>query len=179
MMDLIEAPDTIDYLLDQAVNILVRCANAELESGADAIAIGEGGAGGSMLSPQMHERFLLDVHRRLISSIQGPTIMHICGDITPRLDTLSQVGLYCFNFDWAISPHVMVRKAGGAFRLMGNISTSDLLLGQPADVEQQVFENLDAGVDIISPGCAISPQCSNANLRSMVDAVIKWHKTHA
>ena len=177
MIDMIEAPTKIALLLDRAIDILVRCANAELEAGADAIAIGEGGAGGSMLSPQMHERFLLAVHRRLIESIQGPTIMHICGDITPRLGTLSQVGLDCFNFDWAIPPRVMVREAAGAFRLMGNISTADLMLGHPDEVERQVFENLDAGVDIISPGCAISPLCPNANLRSMVDAVIKWHVT--
>ena len=181
MMDMILAPDTVHHFLDVAVDILVRCANAELEAGADAVAIGEGGAGGNMLSPQMHERFLLDVHRRLIAAIQGPamagacTVMHICGDITPRLDTLSQVGLCCFNFDWDIAPQTMVDKAGGAFRLMGNVNTTDLLLGQPDEIERQVVENLEAGVDMISPGCAISPRCPNANLRAMVDAVIKWH----
>ena len=106
MIDLLLAPDVVRHFLDVAVEILVRCANAELEAGADAIAIGEGGAGGSMLSPQMHERFLLDVHRRLIGAIQGPTIMHICGDITPRLEALSRSGLHCFNFDWDIAPRV-------------------------------------------------------------------------
>jgi [methyl-Co(III) methanol-specific corrinoid protein]:coenzyme M methyltransferase len=175
MIDMIQEPDKIVYLLDRAVDVLVRCANAELEAGADAVAIGEGGAGGNMLSPQMHERFLLDVHQRMISSIHGPTIMHICGDITPRLDTLTQIGLHCFNFDWHIAPRTMVRRAGGAFRLMGNISTADLLLGQPAEIRRQVVENLEAGVDIISPGCAISPRCPNANLRAMVDAVVNGH----
>jgi MtaA/CmuA family methyltransferase len=174
MIDMIQAPETIRYFLDVAAGVLARCANAELEAGADAIAIGEGGAGGSMLSPQMHERFLLDVHRRMIDAIQGPTIMHICGDITPRLDTLSRVGLCCFNFDWDIAPRMMVQKANGAFRLMGNVNTADLLLGQPSEIERQVVENLEAGVDIISPGCAISPRCPNANLRAIVDAVRGW-----
>jgi [methyl-Co(III) methanol-specific corrinoid protein]:coenzyme M methyltransferase len=176
MMDMIEAPSTVMALLDRAVDVLVRCANAVLDAGADAIAIGEGGAGGSMLSPQMHAGFLVDVHRRLISSIHGPTIMHICGDITPRLDTLSQIGLHCFNFDWDIPPAVMAETAGDAFRLMGNVSTADLLLAQPAAIKRQVFENLAAGIDIISPGCAISPRCPNANLHAMVDAVAEWHK---
>jgi len=84
-----------------------------------------------------------------------------------------------FLSDWDIAPDVMVRQADGAFRLMGNISTVDLMLGQPADIERQVFENLEAGGDIISPGCAISPCCPNVNLRAMVDAVIKWHLTRA
>lgn len=175
MMDMILAPAKVQHFLNVAVDVLARCANAELKAGADAIAIGEGGAGGNMLSPQMHERFLLDVHRRLIGTIAGPTVMHICGDITPRLDTLSQVGLCCFNFDWDIAPQVMVEKAGSAFRLMGNVNTADLLLGQPDEIERQVIENLEAGVDVISPGCAISPRCPNANLRAMVSAVCKWH----
>jgi [methyl-Co(III) methanol-specific corrinoid protein]:coenzyme M methyltransferase len=175
MMDMVLAPDKVRHFLDVAADVLVQCANAELEEGADAIAIGEGGAGGNMLSPQMHARFLLDVHRRMIAAIQGPTIMHICGDITPRLDTLSQVGLCCFNFDWAIPPPVMVDKAAGAFRLMGNVNTADLLLEGPDEIERQVVENLEAGVDMISPGCAISPRCPNANFQAMVNAVTQWH----
>jgi [methyl-Co(III) methanol-specific corrinoid protein]:coenzyme M methyltransferase len=175
MMDMVLAPEAIRHFLDVAAEVLARCANAELEAGADAIAIGEGGAGGNMLSPQMHEQFLLDVHQRLICAIQGYTIMHICGDITPRLEALSRSGLHCFNFDWDIAPRVMVEQAAGAFRLMGNVNTADLLLGQPEEIGRQVVENLEAGVDIIGPGCAISPRCPNANLRAMVDAVIQWH----
>jgi MtaA/CmuA family methyltransferase len=174
MIGLIDAPDKIRYFLESAVDVLVKCANAEFEEGADAVAIGEGGAGGNMLSPRAHERHLLDIHKRMISQIHGPTIMHICGDITPRLDALSQVGLYCFSYDWAIAPRVMKEKAAGAFRLMGNVNTADLLLGQPEEIERQVIENLEAGIDIISPGCAISAKCPNANLQAMANAVVKW-----
>jgi [methyl-Co(III) methanol-specific corrinoid protein]:coenzyme M methyltransferase len=175
MMGMVIDPDKIRHFLRTAVEVLVRCANAEFEAGADAVAIGEGGAGGNMLSPQMHTEFLLDIHKRMISGISGPTIMHICGDITPRLDALSQVGLCCFNFDWAIAPRVMKKKAAGAFSLMGNVNTSDLLLGQPEEIERQVVENLEAGIDIISPGCAISPKCPNANFQAMVSTVERWH----
>jgi [methyl-Co(III) methanol-specific corrinoid protein]:coenzyme M methyltransferase len=178
MMDMITAPDKIRHFLTKAVEILVECANAEFEEGADAVAIGEGGAGGNMLSPQMHECFLLDIHRQMLSAISGPTIMHICGDITPRLGSLSQAGLCCFNFDWAIAPRVMKEKAAGVFSLIGNVNTTDLLLGKPEEIERQVIENLEAGIDIISPGCAISAKCPNANLGAMVNAVEKWHANH-
>lgn len=68
----------------------------------------------------------------------------------------------------------MVQAAEGAFRLMGNVNTTDLLNAAPQEIERQVPENLEAGVDIISPGCAISPNCPNANLRAMVEAVAKY-----
>ena len=150
---------------------LVVCADAQFKAGIDALAIGEGGAGRNMLSPGMHEMFLLDVHRRTIDSTDGPVIMHICGDIAPRLDSLAQIGLTCFNFDWDVRPEAMKKASQERFAIMGYVNTTDLRLSDPAEIERQVTENLDAGVDIISSGCAISPECPNVNLRAMSGAV--------
>jgi [methyl-Co(III) methanol-specific corrinoid protein]:coenzyme M methyltransferase len=170
----VEAPDLVARFLDAAAEILAAHANAQLAAGADAVAIGEGGAGASMLSPAAYERLLLPVHQRMVRAIRGPTIMHICGDITPRLAAMKRVGMTCFNFDWAIRPAAMKDAAGGAMRLMGNVNTGDLLRGTVEEIERQVFENLDAGIDIISPGCAVSPKCPNSNLRAMAVAIEKW-----
>jgi [methyl-Co(III) methanol-specific corrinoid protein]:coenzyme M methyltransferase len=57
---------------------------------------------------------------------------------------------------------------------MGNVNTTDLLTGSPDEIKAQVFENLEAGVDIISPGCAISPQCPSANIKAMSEAINAW-----
>ena len=173
MMGLIEAPGLIARFLDVAVEILVACANAQFERGIDALSIGEGGAGAHMLSPEMYERALLPVHQRMVERIDGPTVLHICGDIMPRLAMLERTGIACFNFDWAIPPHVMAQAAAGNFTLMGNVNTADLLNGQPDDIERQVLENIEAGIHIISPGCAVSPKCPNENLRAMADAIQK------
>jgi len=174
MLGSIDDPQTLRYFLEVSSEILVRCANAQFEVGIDALAIGEGGAGASMLSPLMYEELLADIHRRMIARIQGPTIMHICGDITPRLDSLAQVGFTVFNFDWAIDPRLMKKKAAGLFRIMGNINTTDLLQASPEVIEAQVFRSLEAGTDMISPGCAISPRCPSRNLRAMAAAIRKW-----
>lgn len=174
MLGLTDNPGLIRQFLEICASILVRCANAQFEQGIDALAIGEGGAGANMLSPQMYADILLDVHKRMIAEIRGPTIMHICGDITPRLDSLRQIGLQCFNFDWAIAPRLMRERSESSFRIMGNVNTTDLLTGSPEDIRSQVFENLEAGVDVISPGCAISPRCPSANIKAMSEAIIAW-----
>lgn len=176
LIGMIREPDKIQSFMNVATDILIECANAQFDEGVDALAIGEGGAGGEVMSPKMHERFLLEAHRRMVKGISGPTIMHICGNITPRLHLLSQVGLVCFNFDWAVEPKVMRELSRGKFRIMGNINTTDLLIAKPEVIERQVIENLEAEVDIISPGCAISPECPNANLRVMSKAIEKWMK---
>jgi [methyl-Co(III) methanol-specific corrinoid protein]:coenzyme M methyltransferase len=174
MLGLVDNPELIRQFLEICVDILVRCGNAQFEAGIDALAIGEGGAGANMLSPQMYEDILLDVHKRMIAGIQGPTIMHICGDITPRLDSLRQIGLHCFNFDWAIAPQLMRERSASSFRIMGNVNTTDLLTGSPDGIKAQIFENLEAGVDIISPGCAISPLCPSENIKAMSKAILAW-----
>ncbi len=176
MTDLIEEPELIKHFLDVAAQILIRHAQAQFAEGADAVAIGEGGAGSNMLSPKMHEEFLLAIHQRLIKSFAGPAIMHICGDITPRLHLLTRTGITCFNFDWAIEPKTMKEAASGKFKIMGNINTADLLRAKPEEIERQVMENLEAGIDIISPGCAVSPECPNENLRAIYEVIIRWHK---
>ncbi len=172
MIGLLDDERKIAGLLDVAVDVLVRCANAQFEAGIEALGIGEGGAGANMLSPVLHERLLLPVHRRMAKEIAGPTIMHICGDITPRLDLLAKTGFTCFNFDWSIAPALMKKAAAGKYTIMGNISTTDLARGNTAAVEAQVRECVAAGVDIISPGCAISPACANATIRTLTEAVV-------
>ncbi|MCD6218834.1 MtaA/CmuA family methyltransferase [Candidatus Calescamantes bacterium] len=176
MIDMLENPEKIKYFLNIATDILIKCANAQFEAGIDALAIGEGGAGGDMLSPQMHKEFLLDIHKRMIKEIHGPTIMHICGNILPRLQFIAESGTTCFNFDWAIKPEVMKKLSGGKFKIMGNINTTDLLRAKPEEIERQVIENLKAGVDIISPGCAISPECPNKNFQIMVQTIKRYYE---
>jgi len=174
MMDLLDKPAAAQACLETSVQGLVHYANAQLAAGADAISIGEGGAGSNMISPRLHRRHLLPVHHALVAGIQGPTILHICGDITPRLDALRETGLDWFNFDADIDPRHMVAEADGAFGLMGNVNTTDLLMGTPEEIGQQVRRCLEAGVGIISPGCAVSPNCPPANLRAMAEAVAAW-----
>lgn len=169
MIDLIDRPELIGDFLEIATEVLVACGNAQFDRGIDALAIGEGGAGANMLSPRMYEQILLPVHQKMIARLEGPTIMHVCGDVRNRIDLLAETGLTCFNFDWAIPPEEMVTAAAGRFSLMGNVNTADLLNASPEEIRRQTRENRDAGVEVLGPGCAVSPKCPNANLRAMVD----------
>jgi [methyl-Co(III) methanol-specific corrinoid protein]:coenzyme M methyltransferase len=173
MIAVVQDPDAVKRFLDVAVDVLVACGNAQFDAGIEALAIGEGGAGANMLSPKMYDDLLLEVHQRMLGRLKGPTIMHICGDITPRLASLRKIGLTCFNFDWDIDPATMKDASCGDFRLMGNVNTGDLLMGTPEVIASQVRACVDAGIDIISPGCAVSPECPNANLKAIVDVVKK------
>jgi len=68
----------------------------------------------------------------------------------------------------------MKQAAHDRFSFMGNINTADLLNGPPEVIERQVLENLEAGTDIVSPGCALAPTCPNENLAAMARAIRNW-----
>jgi [methyl-Co(III) methanol-specific corrinoid protein]:coenzyme M methyltransferase len=177
MLGLLDDPQQITAMLHAGTEIVVESANAQFQAGADAIAIGEGGAGSAMLSPERYASLLLGVHQRVVRDIRGPVIMHMCGDITRRLESLSQLGMACFNFDWEIPPSVMKRISQGNFRIMGNVNTRDLLLAEPETIERQVFDALRAGVDFVSPGCAVSPLCPLENLKMLATARDAWYSS--
>lgn len=174
MMGLSDDPRKIAGFIELAADILVQCANAQFDAGIDALAIGEGGAGANMLSPEMYKEVLFPCHKRMINRIHGPTILHICGDITSRLPFFEEIGITCFNFDWAINPKFMKKASEGKFRIMGNINTTDLLTAKPEKIKRQVIENIKSGTDIISPGCAVSPECPNENFRVMAETIKNW-----
>lgn len=174
LMGLLTAPELMAHFMAVSVQALAESANAQLDAGADAIVIGEGGAGAAMVSPELYDVFIREPHRQMCARIGGPAVMHMCGDISPRLDALRQVGFTCFNFDWAIAPSKMKAASRGAFTLIGNVNTAHLLEGPEEEVERQVHENLEAGIGIISPGCAISPRCPNAHLLAMRRAIDTW-----
>ncbi|MBT4138114.1 MAG: MtaA/CmuA family methyltransferase, partial [Candidatus Latescibacteria bacterium] len=47
---------------------------------------------------------------------------------------------------------------------------------QPDVVKQEVIKNLEAGVHLVGPECAIPLQTSIENLKAIPDAVKEWHK---
>ena len=171
-----EIPDQLRRIVDLCAGMLADFANGQIRAGADAICIGEGGAGANMLSPAQHDFLLTAAHRTMAGRIEGPTIMHICGDIRPRLELLGQSGISCFHFDWEIEPKMMKRISAGKFLIAGNINTSDLLLADPEAIAKQTADNLEAGTDIISPGCAVSPKCPNRNFAIIGKTIKTWRR---
>lgn len=60
---LIEEKEKIKEFLEIASVISIKCANAQFEAGADAVAIGEGGAGEMFFSLSMYKEFLSEIHK--------------------------------------------------------------------------------------------------------------------
>ena len=59
--------------------------------------------------------------------------------------------------------------------LVGNINNPETLFSkQPEDVAAEVVANLEAGVNLIGPECAVPLQASIENLKAIPDTVKDW-----
>jgi len=64
--------------------------------------------------------------------------------------------------------------------LVGNINNPETLFARgPEEVRAEVYKNLDSGVQLIGPECAIPLQTSIGNLKEIPQAVRDWHKEKA
>ena len=62
--------------------------------------------------------------------------------------------------------------------LVGNINNPETLFAKEPrkDVKAEVVKNLEAGVSLIGPECAIPLQTTIENLQTIPQAVQEWHR---
>jgi len=92
---------------------------------------------------------------------------------------IAETGMAAFHYDSKNGASESMEMVKGRIALVGNINNPETLFAKsPGDVKAEVFANLDAGVNMIGPECAIPLQTSIANLRAIPEAVHEWHSRH-
>ena len=86
-----------------------------------------------------------------------------------------------FHYDSKNDPNESIGIVKDRIALVGNINNPETLFAKdPQAVREEVYQNLDAGVDMIGPECAIPLQTAIENLKEIPKAVADWHaeKSH-
>jgi [methyl-Co(III) methanol-specific corrinoid protein]:coenzyme M methyltransferase len=61
--------------------------------------------------------------------------------------------------------------------LVGNINNPETLYSKgPEEVRREVYKNLEAGIPLIAPECAVPLQTPIENLKQIPKAVAQWHR---
>ena len=111
-----------------------------------------------------------------------PLILHICGR------TVDRMGYHRRDGDGRVPLRLeeQARRIDGgrrtaAISLVGNVNNPETLYSQgPArGARPRCVENLDAGVQMIGPECAIPLQTPIENLLAIRDTVSDWHAERA
>ena len=175
----LDDPDKTRRCLDGLKELTVAYGVAQFEAGADAVTLPDH-ATGDLVSGEYYRRYLQDLHSEFAERIPGHIILHICGRTVDRMDAIAQTGMAAFHYDSKNKPGESMDVVRGRIALVGNINNPRTLFSlEPEQVMQEVYENLDAGVDMIGPECAIPLQTSIENLKAIPQAVRNWHRERA
>jgi [methyl-Co(III) methanol-specific corrinoid protein]:coenzyme M methyltransferase len=159
----------VTKMLRQLMPVTVAFARAQFQAGADIVVLADH-ATGNLVGPYHYEELLLPVHQQITAQIDGPLILHVCGNCTDRLELFARSGVDAYHFEWQVDAKTAVEKVGDSMSLVGNVNNPEVLyLGTPDDVHRQVRYAVEAGVNIIGPECAIPLATPLENLKAIVE----------
>ena len=169
-------------VLEYALAVGIRFAQAQVAAGADFIGVGDAAA--SLISPAHYRAIALPYEQRLFAAIRetgAKAKLHICGNTSGILDEMTECGADCVNVDWMVDLAASRRAFGRGMCLKGNMDpVAAVLHGTPESIARGVRADLATGcVDyegggrtgyIIGLGCEVTPETPEENLEAFVQA---------
>jgi len=188
-MDMVEAPDFVDELLDAICDYNVALVEQAVTYDIDAIHFGDdwGSQRGLLMGPRLWERFLKPRLARMYgagkrqSSAGDPgkfVTIHSCGMVQELFPQLIEIGLDCFNpfQPEVMDPYEMKRLHGDKLSFWGGISTQKLLpYGTPDEVRAEARRMMkEVGKDgglILAPAHGIPGDAKPENIMALIETV--------
>jgi methylthiol:coenzyme M methyltransferase len=171
----LDNPGTTKACLDRMKEVTIQFGLAQIEAGADALTLPDH-ATGDLVSGEYYARYLRDLHIEFAERLPVPLILHICGKTVDRMEYIAQTGMAAFHYDSKNDPAESMRIVDHRISLVGNINNPETLFSKgPEQVRREVYKNLDAGVQLVGPECAIPLQTTIENLKEIPKAVQDWH----
>lgn len=175
LMALIMDRDWMDGLLGIASRASLDFGRACLAAGADLVSIGETVSSCNLISPQDFGELMVPRYRWLADGMGGHTFLYVCGEVQPVWEDIIGCGFDGLGLENERGEADLKRLVGRAHEdhlpVAGSLSTSQTLYtGGVEDVRKESIRNLEAGMDILSPGGGLAPETTIENLRAMVRA---------
>lgn len=171
--ELRKKPKEAHELMEFVTENLIIFAKAQIEAGADIIAISDPSGTGEILGPKLFGEFAVPYLNRIIKAIKdeapGGTIIHICGKLRSVYSVLNSLESDVISFDSITSVKEVINNVDNK-AIMGNISTLALEKSSPDTIKNLARVCIKNGVDILSPACGIGARTKLENIQALVEA---------
>jgi uroporphyrinogen decarboxylase len=138
----VQHPEAFETLLDAFTDAVVEYLRFQVDSGADVLQLFDTYAG--ILPPEDYERFVVPRHRRIVESVDVPTILFV-RNMSGRLDQLAAANPDVVSLDWTVDM-ATAREQLDSVGVQGNLDPSVLF----ADAET-IRERTRAIIDAAGP----------------------------
>jgi uroporphyrinogen-III decarboxylase len=188
MVALIRKPVLMRYLIERVSELLLEWPRAYANAGCHALIISESEFSSDLISPQMYERFLFDVHRMYFSAISSMGMVPmLCffGNINPLIPYINKIGIHALMVEESRKGFkndiIDIReRLDESITLFGNIDPYEVLLkGTEHDVEEAVRMQLEAALKgrfIVSTGSPLIIGTPFNNIKAMIRATHRYGK---
>jgi len=174
MMMIIRNPENVKKFVEFATDFIIEFSKAQYRAGADIVQIGDPTASGDLISPKMFKEFAKPALIKVAEELKGIRLLHICGNATPMIQDIIECGYDGISIEEAVDIS-KVKPLAGDVKILGNVSSKGhMVMGKPDAVKEETLKALDAGVDLLEPGCGISPPAPLANVKAMAEALEEW-----
>jgi MtaA/CmuA family methyltransferase len=167
----------LEALLDKITKFLIAFGQLLVENGANVAFIAEPTASTAMISPKVFNQFVLPRLQKLITALDIPCILHICGDTLPILPLMDKTGARVLSLDQCMDL-TRAKTSVNEASLGGNVDpVNALLLGDREKVVNDTLRCLQtggAGRFVCMTGCATPPHAPQENLKAMVETVTSY-----
>jgi [methyl-Co(III) methanol-specific corrinoid protein]:coenzyme M methyltransferase len=172
----IKDPDRAQAVLEVTSDLNILYINRMLELGGDVVLLADPSAQG-LTEPQFG-RLLVPIYQKISEAIHAKIMLHICGRTSRIACRLPETGFCGFSFDYPSTTIEQLREAmGEELKLVGSVPTiSHLLNGTKEDVIEKTVEQIEQGVDILSPSCGIPQYSPLENIRAMAEGVALYNR---
>jgi len=165
-INILRNPDLLKALLDFCARVITSYAQALIGTGADMILIAE--PTGSMLSPRAYEEFSGMYINKIISSLNRPVILHVCGKADHLIEKMCETGAVAISVDEVNLPS-MIDRVPRDMVIVGNISpVKTIWKGSPERIQEETVKLLNAMRSrkeyAVAPGCDLVPETPLENM---------------
>lgn len=154
----------------------IASAKAQFKAGADVVVLADH-VTGNLVGAYHYEEYLLPIQKELTTAIEGPLILHVCGNCTDRLEMFANAGFDGYHFEWQVDSKVAVEKVGDRISLVGNVPNELLRSGTVEEVkdytEHLLREVAPGGGYCVGSGNSVPVWAKFENYMSMRDTTLK------
>lgn len=173
MMDFFDDSSFVRDLFAFVVEMELRFAKEQVNSGAEVIGIGDAAA--SLVGPKIYEEFVWPYEKTLVEGVHrlGAKVrLHICGNTRPHLEHMGRLGCEIVDLDYPAPIQEGREKMGPNQILLGNVNpVKTLRNGTPNEVTNTIAAcHQQAGARfIVGAGCEVPRDTPAENLRALCD----------
>ncbi|HCQ88655.1 MULTISPECIES: methylcobamide:CoM methyltransferase MtbA [unclassified Clostridium] len=151
---------------------LISFGKAQLEAGAEILAISDPSGTGEILGPKLFNEFAIPYINKIVEALKpyakGGIIVHICGKLKSVYENLQNLKCDAISFDSITSVKEVKQNVKGK-AIMGNVSTLTLFNGECDLIKNISSHCIKNGVDILSPACGLGITTPLKNIKTMVE----------